>query len=225
MTSDSGPSSAQPRRKRLSRYLRKITIAMAILVALTWALGLFAISQLERVHGTAQNIQENLLPATQSLGWIARNLYNMRVIEARLLLGGGNVSWEQGIAEVQLLDGRITANIRTIQSLDNSDEEIRLFMSFLADLYTYRRRLKANLEHPTTPGAASASLRRSQAAFDSAVATLTELNRVAGEDGRLLREDAEQTFVSACNLILATLGLATLFIVGMLLHIVRHESK
>lgn len=211
--------------RRLSRYLRRITVTMAVLVAVTWGLGLFAIGQLGRIYHQSMDIQENILPAMLVLGQIANGLHGMRILEVRLMVAGADDPPEARKADLSVIEGQIIAGIRQFQSLDVSDEEMRLFMNFLGDWYGYQRHVRASLDHPVSQKTAWDALGQRNSAFVSAIATLGQLNRVVSEDGRLMREDTQQIYQSSQSLILVTLTLATILILGMLLRIVWHEAR
>ena len=208
------------------RYLRRITVILAVLAGVTWILAIFAVTQFGRVQEKFRDIQEQTLTTTQVLGQITHDLSAYRIAEARVIIGIGSESPLQTRADMVELEGRIRANIRVFQSLDNSDEEMRLFMKFLSDWYSYSRMVKENVAGMTHPGRSGIALMTAtKPLFSSADITLNQLIRINVEEGRTTREDAEQIFRSSITLIFAMAGLATLLILAMLLRIVWHESR
>ncbi len=207
-------------------YLRRITVALAVLTGVTWMLALFALTQFGRVQEKFRDIQEQTLTTTQVLGQIAHDLSAFRIAEGRAIIGIGSESPLQIQAELVELEGRIRANVRVFQSLDNSDEEMRLFMKFLADWYSYSRMATDSVAGARLPGKSGvALLTATKPLFGDADTTLAQLIRINMEEGRTTREDAEQIYRNSIALIFATVAAATVLILGMLLRIVWHESR
>lgn len=217
----------RPPRGTLTPYLRRIAMAMAVLVAVTWVLGLFAITQLGRVQERSRDTNEQALQSAQVLGQMAIDVATLRILEGRSLLDLSEVEPLQRRAEFRGIESRITTAIRRFESLDSSDEEMRLFMRFLSDWYAYDRLARASIERPPSGGRRGVVpvLVQSKERFDAASATLAQLVRINVEKGRAAQQDSEEIYHSSVILIAAAMAAATLLITAMLLLIVWHESK
>ena len=215
----------QPSLPVVTPYLRRIAVILAVLVALTWAGGIFAITQLGRVQEKSRDINEQALQSTLVLGQMATDLNAFRIREARLTRGAAGEDRQKGRAELLSLEGQMAANSRRFESLDASNEEMRLFMKFLADWRNYANRARAMAETPPPAASASDALLTSKALFENAGVVLAQLIRINVEQGRTALEEAEAIYRSSMSFIIAALVLSTMIITGMLLLIIWHESK
>ena len=99
-------------------YLRRITVVLAILVAVTWMLGLFSIIQLGRVQEKSRDIAEQALQSTVVLGQMASDLNAYWIRHAKLARRVAGERHGRGHAELRRLEGRMAANSRMFESLD-----------------------------------------------------------------------------------------------------------
>lgn len=217
--------SSAPPPSTLTPYLRRITLILAALVGVTWILGAFAITQLERVQDKSRDINEQALQSTLVLGQMAADLNAFRIQEARLTRGASGDDRVKGLAELGRLEARVEANSRIFESLDNSDDEMRLFMRFLTDWRNYFTKAWTLAQSPPPANSASSALLESKPPFEDGRLALGQLIRINVEQGKMAMEEAEQIYRTSMTLIITAMVLTTMIITGMLLLVIRHEAR
>ena len=223
----------KPAAPRMTPYLRRITLVLALLLAVIWALGVFAIAQLWRVQDKSRDINEQALQSTVVLGQMQTDLYAYRMRENRPSRRIDDERREQARLEMDRLEAHMIANSRVYESLDATDEEMRLFTKFLANWRALVSQSRALLAAPPpslpqgtgNPPASSPESQRMRASFETASIALDQLIRINVEQGTASLAEAERIYRSALAFILGALILTSIMVVAMLMLITWHESK
>ena len=216
---------------RVTPYLRRITLVFALLLAVIWALGAFAIAQLWRVQDKSRDINEQALQSTVVLGQMQTDLYAYRLRENRPSRRVDNERREQARSEMDRLEARMIANSRVYESLDTTDEEMRLFIKFLVNWRALVSQSRTFLAAPPLPPVTAPSptpspeAQKMRASFEVASHALDQLIRINVEQGTASLAEAERIYRSALVFILAALILTSIIVVAMLMLITWHESK
>ena len=213
----------------MTPYLRRITLVFALLLAVIWALGLFAVTQLWRVQDKSRDINEQALQSTAVLGQMQADLFAYRLRENRPSRRANEERRDQARSEMGRLESRMIANSRVYESLDATDEEMRLFIKFLANwrilVAQSRALLAAPLSSGSTQPAASPENLQIRASFEVASHALDQLIRINVEQGTASLAEAERIYRSSLTLIIIALILTSIMVTAMLMLITWHESK
>lgn len=216
----------------MTPYLRRITLVLALLLAVIWALGLFAVTQLWRVQEKSRDINEQALQSTVVLGQMQADLFAYRLRENRPSRRNTDERRDLARSEMDRLEARMIANSRVYESLDATDEEMRLFIKFLANwriMVAQSRALLAASPPPQPVGTAlpapSPENLQIRASFELASHALDQLVRINVEQGTAALSEAERIYRSSLMLIVIALILTSIMVMAMLMLITWHESK
>jgi methyl-accepting chemotaxis protein len=214
-------------RRRLSPFVRRVTVCFALLFVLTGANGVFAIAQLGRIDDGSQDAQIQGLASAAVLGQLSATLQALRAAEAAQLLDREATDLLTQEAERRQLLARLTKNVREYESLDSSDEQKRLFMKFLANWYVYARQSQTVFEAVAHQDKtkASAAFIKNKVIFDEASETIAELFRINIQQGQVIQQTLHGIYKSSLWFILVSVGAVGLMIIGIVLAVAWHDER
>ncbi|HEY4081100.1 MAG TPA: methyl-accepting chemotaxis protein [Burkholderiaceae bacterium] len=179
------------------RVGRRLALGFGVLLLLVLAMGLFAISRVNRVQASVTDLAEERLPSTQQLAAMDDALNDMRRAEMQLVLGGD----AQAIAEES---SRITHHWEIMHKLleaysadfaSNAERDgFAKLKETIAQYKTAQTTLLAMVHEGKTTEAAAFMRAGSRKDFRATTAAMDVLNNVNAESVKLANADAVRNY-------------------------------
>lgn len=115
----------------------KMISAFIVVLALTGALGLFSIHQLGKVNQSAMDIRENWMPSQRAASGMRFYVANYRLKEARHILSDSPTEMSQLEKEAAESSREVSTRMDTYQKLISSDDERKLYDTFVSHWTAY----------------------------------------------------------------------------------------
>jgi len=165
----------------------KLVVSFLAIVLLGVLLGVFSIVQLARVNQTATEIETNWMPSIRSSMAMSTNLAHLRLKDLQHILSDNDSDWGKYEAEGQAAIAAFETNRAEYVKLISSQEEQRLYDSFLShwDEHLAEHRKALALSRAGKRDEALALIRgQSQQKFNAANADIGKLVALNTEGGR-----------------------------------------
>ncbi|WP_426193184.1 methyl-accepting chemotaxis protein [Massilia sp. DWR3-1-1] len=206
---------------------RKLILNSSLILAMTAALGLFAIVQLRAVNASTEDVVNNSMPSAILSSAINTDTSNFRILELQHVSSFDAAAIpviDKKIATLgAAIDARRTAYIKLIAS----PEEKKLFDTFSASWNAYLVESKKLLELSSSSKSTEAMVLlngASQTLFDTASADLLKLVELNDKGGKTAGEHAAQVYGTARAAIFAGIGVALVLGLVMAVWIARLVS-
>ena len=206
----------------------KLIAAFAALIALTMALGVFALNRVSKVRAVAVDIETSWLPSVRLLGNLSAAIADHRFNLAMHGLSKDEESMRRFEERLSQIAARIGEARRAYEPLISSPEERRLAQEFGRRFDGYAREVEAVLAASRRQAAEEAQRLLEQKAIPAflqireTLNTLSQLNMdgstAAGETGR-------QAYELGVALVLGFLGLSVLLGTGVAWWMIRGISR
>ncbi|MDB5364358.1 MAG: methyl-accepting chemotaxis protein [Rhodospirillales bacterium] len=195
------------------RIQTKVTIAFAVVLLFTVALGLFGLHRLAAVNAVAAEIRDNSLPATGYLGKVAGMSERFRIAEANLVLSPSEADRAKFVeANVTTLKARTetwTAYEKTVEAGEErqlADKAIKAWDAYLAADKKLVEMLRGGITEPVTVYYKE-DMRELFGAVRSTLDKLIDFNT---QQGRAVADHGAEIYASARLWIIAALVITAL---------------
>ena len=203
----------------------KLGLAFATIEALLVVLGVLAMTQLAKVHGSTVEIATDWLPSVRTLGELKDDALNVRRFELAHVLDPDRKSMEEEEASVARSQAALADDEQAYQPMISSDEEKRTFERFRAALGRYQeatnRVLQLSRENKKND-ARELALGDGRKAFAEALKEIDDGVELNSKGAQAAAQLSTQTYSVAR---LWTIGLAgTAMIIGIILALLISRS-
>lgn len=183
----------------------RLTGTLAVLIALIFSLCVLALWQMGTMRASTQAITVNWLPSVELVNAMNTDMSKFRIGEFKHALNTDDAEMAVIEQEIAAVKAGFEKNREAYAKLISSDEERRLYESFMADWKTYldsHARLM-DVSRKNENERARALLKESKPLFDNLSATLVKLVTL-NHDGSMAESNAaEAAFATARNSMLA----------------------
>lgn len=187
----------------------KLLIAFLLVLSLSVLLGVFSIVQLAAVNNAAVKISEDTVPSIRVAASMRYNLAQYRTREARHILADSDTEMAELMQNATQSRADVDRNVEKYKPLISSDEERRLFDSFVADYGQYLKISEKVLDlsrQGDKTGAKNALAVDSKPVFERAAATLGQLVALNDANATAASDEAAATYGRARLAIIAVLA-------------------
>jgi methyl-accepting chemotaxis protein len=204
------------------RIATKLVVSFFLVLVVTAFLGLFALSEMNDVRSSADEIATSWLPSVKHTSDMNTNTADIRVAELQHILStdvSELAQWEQEIERVMAV---MAANQRQYEPLIVTDEERRAYEEFKqqwGEYMTEHKRVLALSRQNQNEEARLLVRGQSQQQYEEASATLLTLVTINEKGATRARESATSTYNASRFWVLSTLlgGLALSLFLGIIL--------
>ncbi|MFY7779289.1 MAG: methyl-accepting chemotaxis protein [Elstera sp.] len=207
---------------------QRILGAFALLLVITLAQGLFAITQLRAVNGAANEIETRWLPAVEQAGMLAARIGNFRIAEGLFILSADETQRDDRAFEMDT-PRRALADVRkTFNERDFGPTITALLPQFDAQWKAYldlNQQIVALAEANKPQVAADLFYTKSKIAFDGLTDTLQKIVTAANVAGAEASATGNRLYDRAWWAIVGALSLCTLLVAIFGIGLVRSISQ
>ena len=203
----------------------KLIGSFAVLLGITAFLGVFALSQMNRMNDATTEITGNWLPAVQAISEINTNTSDLRIGEMSHVLSTEDKAMEKYEKEISDLAVSIDKNIKIYEKLISSPEEQRMYDDFMQkwNLYVAEHRKLLTLSRANKTEEANALMKgASERLFNEMSAQLVKMVELNAEGGTVASEHSDQIFASSQISVLIILAIAIAIGLGLALVVTRN---
>ena len=202
----------------------RLVAAFGIVLALTAALGMFSVIQLDRVNGTSTELETNWLPSTRAAGEMNTDTSDFRAAELQHVLSVDDAERSRYETELSELGAAIDKHVAGYAKLVASAEEQQAFDRFKSawsDYLAENKKVLA-LSRANRDDEAKVLVRgKAQQAFDKAAAELVKLSDLNEAGGVAASKRGDELFASARSAIIGLVIAAVVLGLALAVYIAR----
>jgi methyl-accepting chemotaxis protein len=187
-------------------------LSFALIGGLMMVLGVFALNQMSKIRGTAENITNNSVPSIKSLDEFTQLTLRLRVLSYRLLVNREPDVQQKTMELLETRNQQIRAAQATYEKLIASPQERATYDQYVQLLGQYRqiedrmKTLSRNNQVDELRSLLNTDLLNNSEAVNTALNRLLEINTQQTND---TNQQAADQYDSAFNLVIALLVIAT----------------